>query len=330
MHYHPNLISFQHQHTALQIAKERGFYEIVEIIDNAGFLNIRAPLYPWFEVPNTTSIPSFDESISLAMSLDITSQFYLNVKQKSLRSFKVIEGSCLFTKEDYQAIFLKTLAWRKSEDLSVQLNRDITNVDSYQSASKWKYYIYYLLKALRKVPSWDGRSDLYKAIPENVRWMKPFKYVKGNVITWKAFTSTYQSKMTAQQWVRGQEFYTQFVITGKTSGRMIERFSCFQNEKEVLFAPGSTFKIVEIKEMEGYDEIHLEQVRNSEQQFHLEDGTIYSDASYWPQFHLQLPKALQQTTEILILILQHHHRLPRDLIIYQIRLFIYQSTKLFF
>lgn len=81
-----------------------------------------------------------------------------------------------------------------------------------------------------------GIEDVNQELFEKLR----DKYIPGTVVTEEAYLSTAVSKRGA---FSGQVNY---VIEGH-SGRSIEPFSSFKNETEVLYKPGTQFKVLDVK-----------------------------------------------------------------------------------
>jgi len=117
--------------------------------------------------------------------------------------------------------------------------------------SKFQPVIEAAASGLNKMTEKIFTGTVYRGayLPESVR----NAYKVGANVTEKAFTSTSRSfsdKFTGN---------TVFVINSKT-GKMIEEMSTFANEKEVLFAPGTVFKVV-AKTIEGkVTKILMEQI----------------------------------------------------------------------
>ena len=77
------------------------------------------------------------------------------------------------------------------------------------------------------------------------------RYGFGAIVTEHGFTSA----------SRGEEFRgnTHWIIHGKT-GRLVERLSAHEHETEVLFPPGTRFRVHRRTEHPGYVEITIEEI----------------------------------------------------------------------
>ena len=64
----------------------------------------------------------------------------------------------------------------------------------------------------------------------------------GKTVCWPSFSSTSLSYRVAQDFVGEGEFGLIFIIDGK-SARLIEDYSKFPSEKEMLFPPNTEFKV---------------------------------------------------------------------------------------
>jgi len=132
-------------------------------------------------------------------------------------------------------------------DLYNCLNKDLSSEQRDQTAAKWKFYLYYLFNALRKIPVWKSNQELYRGVNEDVVKKFPQKYVKGNEIIWFSFTSMTTDMSTVKNELqKNGEEATIFYVTKCLSGRNIQTFSS-QNRLEVVFPPGSRFKIKSIQ-----------------------------------------------------------------------------------
>uniref|UniRef100_A0A6B2L7T6 NAD(P)(+)--arginine ADP-ribosyltransferase n=1 Tax=Arcella intermedia TaxID=1963864 RepID=A0A6B2L7T6_9EUKA len=252
--------------TPMKIAKERGFNKIIEILkDGKSFLLKTANLhentlkfshFPICETP--TELISFDESISQGFGLPLNKlpSYYWTCKPIARKLFKYIPDQPL-KEDEFYAIYYYTLKWKDSESLYSKLNKDITHEDN---AANWKQYIHHLLDALKKMQCWNGREgDLYCATQGDLVSLHPTEYVCKKTITFNGFLSTTTDKNIATAFPN-KLFYTLFIISGRTTGRTISKYSSKPGEQEVLFPLCSTFEIVHITRLDDRVQVHLEQI----------------------------------------------------------------------
>lgn len=109
--------------------------------------------------------------------------------------------------------------------------------------------------ALAKMPAYEG--TVYRQT--NLTPANAAKYQVGKTVSEKAFMSTSTSKAatTASPTFAGN---TDFVIKSKGGGRMVDMISNFPAEKEVLFAPGTEFKVLKRTSTGGRNVVYLQEV----------------------------------------------------------------------
>ena len=107
-------------------------------------------------------------------------------------------------------------------------------------------YIFHLLHALRKLPSYSGSGTLYRGI--DGKMLNSATHQIGNTLTWPAFTSTTYDKKKAYDFVKRESIKTKIVfkINGVVRGYSISDCSMFPNECEVLLEPENKFIITNI------------------------------------------------------------------------------------
>jgi len=172
--------------------------------------------------------------------------------------------------EEFMSIYFYTLEWDpQSLNLHVRLNRDLSSPNRNQSAPIWKFYLYFLFNALRKIPIWKANHDVYRGVSKNLIKIYPEVYVNGNTIIWYGFTSTTTALGRVEEFL-GNEESTIFCINGCLSGRSIQKFSGRPNEEEVLIPPGSRFTIVSILSKGPITFIQLKQINSLEKLLKLE------------------------------------------------------------
>lgn len=109
--------------------------------------------------------------------------------------------------------------------------------------------------ALDRMPSYQG--TVYRGTTLSADALS--KYQPGQVLTERSFLSTTQDVNVASHW---REANTSFVINSTHNGKAIAAVSQFQKEAEVLFTPGTQFKILshEVDQVTGHHTIFLNEV----------------------------------------------------------------------
>jgi len=150
------------------------------------------------------------------------------------------------------------------------MNNDLSSSTRDENTPKWRYYLYYLFNALRKIPIWRVNQDLYRGVRLNLVKKYPNKYQEGNEIIWFGVTSTTTNLKAVKSFI-GNEEGTIFSINSCLSGRDVHKFSGHEDEAEVLVPPGSRFKIMGIIESQVMTIIQLKQIPTLEKLLKLED-----------------------------------------------------------
>jgi len=158
--------------------------------------------------------------------------------------------------DEFRSIYFYTL---ETFNLYKDLNRDLSSSTRDKNAPKWKHYLYYLFNALRKIPPWVSNQDLYRGVNQNLVKKYPNKYVSGKDITFYGFTST-STKLEKVKDFIGKSEGTILSINGCFSGRLINTFSGYPEESEVLIPAGSRFTIISVLEFENITMIQLKQI----------------------------------------------------------------------
>jgi len=159
----------------------------------------------------------------------------------------------------------------KSKNLYSRLNAELTSTQRSHTLPKWKYYLYYLLNAFRKLPSWDGRQDLYRGVNRDLVSLYPDKYKVGEEITLYGITSATKQLSIMQNFLTPGTKNTIFLINEAFSGRCIQRLSSVPSEEEVLFPPASRFVIKSIMCLDLMTTwIQIKQVPSFERELGLE------------------------------------------------------------
>ena len=127
----------------------------------------------------------------------------------------------------------KTLGTRKAELLSLQ-----------------KYFAFYILSALRKLPEEKDVKVLYRGI--NAGSIKLDNYVPNKRMTWLGFSSTTTSEPMAARFANGEGGGVIFEIHGNFKGRSIRKFSFMEREGEILLEPETKIEVCEVRVHPSY------------------------------------------------------------------------------
>lgn len=104
-------------------------------------------------------------------------------------------------------------------------------------------------RALKQLPPYEGTVYRSTTLPPEIL----ASYKPGAVVTEHAFTSTSYDKNGA---FNGNH---KFVIASKT-GRKVDNVSLFKKEKEVLFSPGTQYRVLKVQNKRGGKIIYMEEV----------------------------------------------------------------------
>ena len=116
----------------------------------------------------------------------------------------------------------------------------------------WSGYLFFLLRALRKLPIWSG--DVFRGIGIEHEQVYYFafsvdytaqvvkdEYTEHRTICWSSFTSATTNQHVARNFfakTTGIVFKIQLL-----NGRDISKFSCVRSENEILISPNSHFLV---------------------------------------------------------------------------------------
>lgn len=108
----------------------------------------------------------------------------------------------------------------------------------------YRWYIYHLLFALRKLPTYQNVGVLYRGVPREINVEE--KYKIGMSRKWLPFTSTTREVGVANSFLVNSEYPNLFEIRGPVKGYDISKFSHFGGENEVLLEPYFSFKTTSV------------------------------------------------------------------------------------
>jgi ADP-ribosyltransferase exoenzyme len=152
----------------------------------------------------------------------------------------------------------KTLAGLTQEEVAAMIGYTSSDYQILNSALRAKNKT----ELLRLAPYIDRASGGLSRLPNYVgvvyRGASPpasvvSQYVVGNVVEEAAYMST--------SYIKGANFpgNVQYTILSKT-GKQIDFLSMFKNEKEILFAPGSRFKVLDVTHTGGITHVKMSQL----------------------------------------------------------------------
>ena len=117
---------------------------------------------------------------------------------------------------------------------------------------KWGGFLWYLLSALGKLPAFQG--DVYRGV-KVLKDEVLKEYSRTKIIRWAGFSSTSTSFGTAKGFSKAGEII--FKITVQT-GRLIQPYSFYQTEDEVLLSPNSELLVIsDPYQVDGYTIIDM-------------------------------------------------------------------------
>lgn len=119
------------------------------------------------------------------------------------------------------------------------------SISSRHAKNVYRWYIFHLLFALRKLPCYKNDGALYRGIPREVN---PEKYEIGKSRKWLPFTSTSKERGVAEKFLGKDYPSTLFEIKGPVKGYDIKLLSRFCDENEVILEPYFTFTTTAIED----------------------------------------------------------------------------------
>ena len=163
-----------------------------------------------------------------------------------------------FAKADHPELFKDmseaeiVAVWGYTTNDYSKLNGPLRSKDPAEIA-KVEAYIKAASSGLAKMPGWEGISYRGSDLPDEVL----AKYKPGEMVTEEAFTSTAAT--------RDAKFdgNAEFIIEGRT-GRDVSGVSEYENEKEILFRPGTRFEVTSKEVVDGKTIIKMREVPDAE------------------------------------------------------------------
>jgi hypothetical protein len=157
----------------------------------------------------------------------------------------------------------KAVIYKYTKDGSMALNEQL-----HQEPGRCPLWGQGIAAALAKLPPYQG------PIVRSAGYLSPAQLqlyyecvATGTAVVWPAFFSTSASAAVARQHLGYGRKNVLFLITAPRTGRLVEALSHYGpngpdpyvTESEVLFAPGTWFRVLEVKPATGYLEIVLEE-----------------------------------------------------------------------
>jgi len=155
------------------------------------------------------------------------------------------------------------------------VNKTLTNNQRITTLPLWRPYIWFILNALKKLPVYPNKHNLYRVVKENLAGSYPKKYQEGKIIIFYSFVSSSDSKQKAELMLRSQNTGCTFmeIVGAVRSGREISRFSRF-DEGEVLFPPTATFYVRKLSVDENNNcHMVLEEIASLEKGLNIDEVT---------------------------------------------------------
>ena len=125
-------------------------------------------------------------------------------------------------------------------NLYFELNKALRLRDAVQRTAAlqlWGGYLYYLLAGLSKLA--EMATVVYRGYPDKAKVVEQYKV--GRPIQWGAFSST-STSVAATKGFTDQERGVIFKLT-VLSGKVIQAYSYFPSEEEVLLSPQARFVV---------------------------------------------------------------------------------------
>eukprot|EP01124_Arcella_intermedia_P028110 TRINITY_DN5648_c0_g1_i1.p1 TRINITY_DN5648_c0_g1~~TRINITY_DN5648_c0_g1_i1.p1 ORF type:complete len:345 (-),score=92.56 TRINITY_DN5648_c0_g1_i1:35-1069(-) len=182
---------------------------------------------------------------------------------------------------EIESIFIYTLELplpSKQFQIYTNLNKTLTSPQRDKELTCWRFYLYHFFKGFRKLPVFDlQEGQLYRGVGLDLLKHYPEKYQEGKKITFYAFSSFSTKRNKAKEWCK--DTGTLFTVYKSClSGRRIAKLSIFPSEDEILFPPGATFAIEQIRsEPNGITTIFMKQVPSIDRELAKKAAELGSD-----------------------------------------------------
>jgi len=142
---------------------------------------IRTPLAPLVLLTKTETPLSFKDSLYQVYEDKLEEIFFqsnIHYGEYNYKNSKQAKEYHL-TLDEFLSIYFYTIEWTDpSLNLYDRLNSALCSAERTKSAPQWKFFLYYIFNALRKIPIWRGNSDVYRGVSKNLVREYPEKYKK--------------------------------------------------------------------------------------------------------------------------------------------------------
>ncbi|CAF1172684.1 unnamed protein product, partial [Didymodactylos carnosus] len=196
-------------------------------------------------------------------SLDEAVQSLLSVVDDLQTNVVIAKKNCQdqtdnLTLDEAAAIYSYTMEGEtKKQSLYYQLNQILRSTKRAQLMVLWLDYFKLLLTALYKLPS--AKRIVWRGTKEDLS----SQYKKGNTYAWWGFSSTTDSidALQSNSFLEKSGVQTLFCIECE-NGKMIQVYSHYPEENEILLLPGFYFEVSGMTHFEGgLNIIHLKEVQ---------------------------------------------------------------------
>jgi len=229
---------------------QQQFYPRIKIISRKGdipkYTKTQPLILPAFSISSNIDI---HESISIAMGQlwnNNIKQSFKNLIENHLSNISDVvnfygldknESLCII----YYTVDAQHIKINETREKSVykELNSALSGRDT-PRLEKWKPYLYYLMRGLKKLPSETG--TVYRGWDLQLTH-KTERYHVGNSVIWPAFTSTSTSVSLLSSFANIRGTWASMDIV---EGKDISKLSIYPQESELLLLPNSEFRVEEI------------------------------------------------------------------------------------
>jgi len=174
--------------------------------------------------------------------------------------------------EEGFSLFLYTL---EGPDVYKLVNKTLVDIQRTSTLPLWRPYIWVIINALKKLPVYHNKNNLYRVVNVNLAEVYPQKYQEGKSVKFYSFVATSASKQKAEIMLKSKNTgCTYIVIVGAVrSGRDISKFSRF-DEEEILFPPTATFYVRKLWVDENNNcNMEMEEIPSLEKGLNIEEVT---------------------------------------------------------
>ena len=158
------------------------------------------------------------------------------------------------TREESAAIYLYTMEWNDTSFFKI-INEALRS-ENRGALKQWFGYLKLFYTAIQKLPSYRG--NLWRGTSIDVAG----KFNKNEEFVWWSITSCSTSLSVVKDFFK--ENATLFLIEASTA-KDITKYTCFPNENEMIFEPGTRFQVVSdpINQL-NFHVIHLKEITDDD------------------------------------------------------------------